>query len=52
MTRTDALLIRTPEGIEFALPLAGPFTRMIAAMVDLAVIGAFSVLLEQRSGSP
>ncbi len=34
----DALSIRTPEGVEFALPLAGPFSRMLALAVDLAVI--------------
>jgi uncharacterized RDD family membrane protein YckC len=38
MSRSDALLICTPEGIEFALPLAGPFTRMIAALVDITVV--------------
>jgi len=50
VTRTDALLIRTPEGIEFALPLAGPFTRMIAAIVDLSVIVASGMILEQALG--
>ncbi|HEY4365496.1 MAG TPA: RDD family protein [Bryobacteraceae bacterium] len=38
MTRADTLAIRTPEGIEFHLPLAGPFTRMLAYTVDFAVI--------------
>jgi uncharacterized RDD family membrane protein YckC len=47
VTRTDALLIRTPEGIEFALPLAGPFTRMIAAIVDLIVVMVSGILLER-----
>jgi uncharacterized RDD family membrane protein YckC len=47
MTRTDALLIRTPEGIEFALPLAGPFTRMIAAIVDLTVVIVSGIMLER-----
>jgi uncharacterized RDD family membrane protein YckC len=47
MTRTDALLIRTPEGIEFALPLAGPFTRMIAAIVDLVVVIVSGIMLER-----
>jgi len=28
----------TPEGIEFSLPLAGPFSRVAALAVDLAVI--------------
>jgi uncharacterized RDD family membrane protein YckC len=47
MTRHDALLIRTPEGIEFALPLAGPFTRMIAAIVDLLVVIVAGIMLER-----
>jgi uncharacterized RDD family membrane protein YckC len=38
MTRANILLIRTPEGIEFSLPLAGPFSRMLAFIVDLTVI--------------
>lgn len=38
--RAEAVLVRTPEGIEFALPLAGPFSRMLAWVIDLAVIAA------------
>ena len=34
----DTLKIRTPEGIEFALPLAGPISRMLAFMLDLLVV--------------
>ena len=40
---TPSLVIRTPEGIEFALPLSGPFSRMLALAVDfgaIAVIGS------------
>jgi uncharacterized RDD family membrane protein YckC len=33
-----ALTIRTPEGIEFRLPLAGPVSRMLAFLVDLGVV--------------
>jgi len=47
MTRPNSLLIRTPEGIEFALPLAGPFTRMIAAIVDLIVVIVAGMMLER-----
>jgi uncharacterized RDD family membrane protein YckC len=36
--RAEIVLIRTPEGIEFSLPLAGPFSRMLAFAVDFAVI--------------
>src|SRR5580692_4244673 len=34
----DTLKIRTPEGIEFALPLAGPISRMLALTLDLLVV--------------
>lgn len=34
------LRIRTPEGVEFGLPLAGPFSRMLAVLIDLAVVAA------------
>jgi len=47
MTRRDSLLIRTPEGIEFSLPLAGPVARMLALLVDLAVGSLLAELLEK-----
>lgn len=34
----DTLTIRTPEGIEFALPLAGPVSRMLALVIDIGVV--------------
>jgi uncharacterized RDD family membrane protein YckC len=43
----SALLIRTPEGIEFSLPLAGPFSRMLALVVDLAVIAMLESVVQQ-----
>jgi uncharacterized RDD family membrane protein YckC len=46
----NALRIRTPEGIEFALPLAGPFSRMLALAIDLAVIGALDSVLGKLLG--
>ena len=40
-SKTNTLVIRTPEGIEFSLLLAGPVTRFLAWVIDLAVmIGA------------
>ena len=36
--RTNALLIRTPEGIVFAQALAGPMTRFLAWLIDLSII--------------
>ncbi|HZN04983.1 MAG TPA: RDD family protein [Candidatus Polarisedimenticolia bacterium] len=41
----DAVTIRTPEGIVFALPLAGPGARFVAWGVDLACVGAVGSLL-------
>ncbi len=43
----DSLTIRTPEGIEFALPLAGPVSRMLALIVDVAVVAAIGKMAEQ-----
>ncbi len=40
--RSDALRIRTPEGVVFPLPLAGTITRFVAWMIDLACIGALT----------
>jgi uncharacterized RDD family membrane protein YckC len=44
-TRWSALTIRTPEGVLFSLPLAGPASRMLACVVDFAVIAAASSVL-------
>lgn len=39
------ILIETPEGIRFALPLAGPFSRFLAWLIDALLIGtAISIL--------
>lgn len=45
MTRakTNTLLIRTPEGIVFSLLLAGPVTRFLAWVVDLACIATLTL---------
>jgi uncharacterized RDD family membrane protein YckC len=40
MQRTNTLRIKTPEGITFALPLAGPAARFLAWIVDFACIFA------------
>src|SRR5579862_4483999 len=45
MTRRNVLVIRTPEGIEFSLNLAGPFSRMLAFAMDLLVIAAISWMI-------
>lgn len=43
----NGLVIRTPEGIEFSLPLAGPVSRMLALLVDLAVIAMLASVIEK-----
>ena len=50
MTGQDSLKIRTPEGIEFALPLAGPFSRMLALAIDFAVIVMLGGVIEKLLG--
>jgi uncharacterized RDD family membrane protein YckC len=54
MTRTNTLLIKTPEGVVFSQTLAGPLTRFLAWMIDfilqtilLKIIGfvAFLVMI-------
>ena len=44
--KTNILTIRTPEGIEFPLQLAGPLTRCMAWLVDIAVISAMMTVLK------
>lgn len=48
--KINTLTVRTPEGIEFSLLLAGPVTRFLAWSVDLLVILAISKLLNIAFG--
>lgn len=41
----NRLVIRAPEGVEFAIALAGPGSRFLALAVDLAVLSAASSVL-------
>lgn len=43
--RTNSLVIRLPEGVDFALPLAGPLSRFYALAIDVAVYYAICSLL-------
>ena len=43
----DTLTIRTPEGIEFGLPLAGPVSRMLALLVDIGVVITIGKVAQQ-----
>ncbi|HLH41244.1 MAG TPA: RDD family protein [Bryobacteraceae bacterium] len=49
--KASVLRIRTPEGIEFALPLAGPFSRMLALAIDFAAIAAIDSILQKILGA-
>ena len=42
--KTNRLLIKTPEGIVFALSLAGPVTRLLAWTVDIACIALATLI--------
>ena len=44
-SKTNTLIIKTPEGIEFSLLLAGPVTRFLAWAIDLGTIIALITIL-------
>mgnify|MGYP000688788031 CR=1 FL=1 len=43
--RVNTLIIKTPEGVEFSLRLAGPITRFLAWSIDLATIIAMMSII-------
>ncbi|MBT8350039.1 MAG: RDD family protein [Deltaproteobacteria bacterium] len=43
--KSNTLTIRTPEGVVFSLQLAGPVTRFMSWVIDLACISAISSIL-------
>lgn len=51
IAKTNTLTIRTPEGVEFSLLLAGPISRFLAWSVDLLAILAFNKLLNVVFGA-
>lgn len=44
-SKTHTLIIKTPEGIEFSLRLAGPITRFLAWSIDLGTILALITMI-------
>lgn len=48
--KTNTLTIKTPEGIDFSLLLAGPVTRFLAWAIDLAGIAAISGVVNSLLG--
>jgi uncharacterized RDD family membrane protein YckC len=49
--KTGTLALRTPEGVVFSLPLAGPVSRFLALGIDIACIMAGAEILRQLLGS-
>ena len=45
--RTASIEILTPEGVTFALPLAGPVSRFLAWLIDFTVIITAAGLISQ-----
>ena len=44
--KTNILIIKTPEGIEFSLQLAGPITRFLAWLIDVFTISVVLSILQ------
>jgi uncharacterized RDD family membrane protein YckC len=44
--RTHVRTIRTPEGVRFSLPLAGPVSRCLAWLVDALCLVAFAQVVQ------
>jgi uncharacterized RDD family membrane protein YckC len=44
-TARRRLIIRTPEGVEFSLALAGPMTRFLAWAIDFCAVGLASSMI-------
>ena len=51
LRKTGTLPLRTPEGIVFSLPLAGPASRFLALLIDVACITAASEALDRLFGA-
>ncbi len=49
--KSTTLSVRTPEGVTFEIPIASPFCRCLALLVDLAVVVSFTILLNQIIGA-
>jgi uncharacterized RDD family membrane protein YckC len=45
----NTLPIRTPEGVTFSLKLAGPTSRLLAWLIDLACIGVIGDVIQRMS---
>lgn len=50
MPRSSTIAIKTPEGIAFALVLAGPVARFLGAVIDLACISVIMIALNMGLG--
>ena len=50
MTRTNTLLIKTPEGVVFSQTLAGPVTRFLAWVIDLVCMSVVLIAINTIMG--
>jgi uncharacterized RDD family membrane protein YckC len=48
--QANNLRLRTPEGITFSLPLAGPVARLPAWLIDVAIVFALTTVLGIAAG--
>lgn len=51
MTAQRQVVFKTPEGVTFSRPLAGPISRMLAVMIDLAAVAVFTQTLNELLGA-
>jgi len=49
--RSASLAFRTPEGVSFSYPLAGPVSRFLALSIDLICIAGITVILNMALGA-
>ena len=50
MTAQREVIFHTPEGVTFSRPLAGPISRMLAVVVDLAAVGVIAKFASDALG--
>jgi len=50
-SKTGTLALRTPEGIVFSLPLAGPASRFMAVSIDMLCIFGASAVIDRLFGA-
>ncbi len=49
--KTTSFAVRTPEGVTFEIPIASPFSRGLALLIDVAMIIVLTILIRQLIGA-